>query len=430
VWQYSRTSQQAARYVLASSYIIRGPLDVQALRDCMSTMVGRHEILRTTFDVGADGGARQIIHAPAPVALPVHDLAGTSDAEERADLVVRQQSTRTFDLARLPLSAFSLIRLREDEHWLVHVGHHVISDGWSWNLYFRELAALYAARISGAAPPLPALASMQYGDYARWQRETLQPDSPAYAAAVAWWKQRFRDSPAGSDLPFRRSAPVQGLDPADGTIGTGSDPQVVLRLDALARRHGSTHFIVRLAAFVALLAAETGSPEVVIGTYVSNRNQAGLRDLFGFLANLITLRFRVAPRATFVEWLATVRTTFAETEAQAQIPYEVLRADLRRQGVELSEIRVIFSSSSHHAPVQLGEARMTWRRHRGNGMPWGFSVHVNQARQEHDCTLQFDAGIYPAPRARAVFERLLRLLDRASRDPDATIETLLARSRQ
>ncbi len=428
IWRYSQTPQQSASYTVSTTYLIDGPLDVAALRASMGYMVGRHEILRTTFDrVG--GEARLIVHPPQPAELPVVDLAGSPDAEARAAAIVKRQAARIFDLSRLPLVQFTLIRIRDDLHWLLYVGHHIVSDGWSWTLYFRELGKLYDAHIAGAAPPLPALAPFQYADYARWQRETMQRDGPSYAASLAWWKARFADPPRDRDLPFRRVRAVEGLDPAEGQIIRALDPQTVARLDVLAQRHGATHFASRLAAFAALLSDETGSPDVVIGAYVSNRSQAALLDLFGFLANLVTLRFAVDHRQSFLDWLVTVRATVSETEAHAQIPYEMLRESLRGQGIDLPEIRVIFDSTMAHAPVQFGRARMKRRQRHRETMPWGFGASVGPANDGEVCAAHFDAGLYDPGGTRRLLDRLARLLDHVSRSPEAALASLLARSR-
>lgn len=429
VWRYSQTPQQSAGYTMSTSYVVDGPLDVAALRACMSYLAGRHEILRTTFErIGGD--VQQVVHPPEPVPLPVVDFAGSAVAESEAAAFVKRQSARVFDLSRLPLAEFTLIRLREDLHWLLYVGFHIVSDGWSWNLYFRELAQLYAARIAGENPPLPAVAPVQYGDYARWQREALKQDGPAFAASLAWWKARFAARPRERDLPFRRWRPRSGLDPADGQIALPLAPEIALRLDALARQHGCTPFICRLAAFAALLSDVTSSPDVVVGTYVSNRSQAALRDLFGFLANLVTLRFAVDRRRSFSDWLATVRSAVSETETHAQIPYEMLRECLQADGIDLPEIRVIFGSRTLHVPVQLGAARLTLRRKQRETMPWGFTASIGHSGEEEVCGAHFDAGLYDPEGARALLARLVRLLDHASRDPRPTLDALLARSRE
>jgi acyl carrier protein len=225
IWSYSQTPKAAAPYTVARSYRLRGPLDAEALRECMTYIARRHEILRTTFAV-VEGQPVQVIHPAAPVPLPLLDLGGSTDAERRAADFFKQEASRIFDLARAPLVVFSLVRIRENEHLLLRVSHHIISDGWSWDVYWRELALLYEAKLRRAEPPLPEFEPLQYADYAAWQRKILTPGDHSYQATLAWWKDRF--SRARGALPdfvprrrqllrlrFARARPLREADAAN-----------------------------------------------------------------------------------------------------------------------------------------------------------------------------------------------------------------------
>ncbi len=422
-WKFSQTPEQSAGYTVARAHRIVGPLDVGLLRDCMSYIARRHEILRTTFPV-VDGRPVQIAHSPEPVPLPLLDLTGTADPEEQAVLCCRREAALIFDLMLGPLVRFSLIRLRENEHWLLRVVHHITCDIWSWEVYFRELALLYEAKLRGDDPPLPDFEPLQYADYAVWQRRVLGPEGPAYKEVIAWWQRILSGASHALKLPFMRADVRTELDPAEGVIYWGVDAQTSRQLNALARTEGATPYMVRLAAFVALLATETGEPDVILGTYVANRNRMAAQNMFGFFINLATLRFRYQPRKSFREWLSIVRATVVETEARSEIPYEQLCHELRQKGVIPPDIQVIFGISRSGNVHKLADLELTSLDRYYESMPWGFTLNFDEHDEEHSCRVTFDAGIYDPAGVRGLIDRFRRLLDAVTCNPDVVLEDL------
>jgi amino acid adenylation domain-containing protein len=427
IWKYSQTPEGMAGYTAARYYRIRGPLDVEALRASMSFMARRHEILRTAF-AEVNGKPVQIVQPPQPVPLPLVDLAGAADAAAQAMQFFRSESGRSFDLQRAPLMRFALVRIHPNEHWLLRVNHYLVSDAWSAKLYFRELGLVYEARLRGDAPPVREFEPLQYADYAAWQRRVLHPKQPAYQKAVAWWKAYFSNNPPALELPFRRPEAVMGIEPSEGYISCRLDPQVSTRLDLLGREERATYFAVRLAAFAALLADETGRPDVVLGTHVSNRSRVEVQNLHGFFVNLATLRLRCDATCTFRKWLSRVQRIASEIQARSEIPYEQLCEELRKQDMVPPEIRAIFSVSDHTAPVCLGDAELIWLERRVESMPWGFSLTLDLCNESAYCRAAFDARIYDPHGVRHLLDRFQRFLEIVSGAADVQLTELLARS--
>ena len=426
-WRFSQTPQESARYTVARVQRIVGPLNAELLRDCMSYIARRHEILRTTYAL-IDGQPAQVVHPPTPVSLPLLDLTGTADPEQQAVLHCRREAGWIFDPAHGPLMRFLLIRLRENEHLLLRVLHHIACDSWTWTLYFRELALLYEASVRGKSPPLPESALLQYGDYAVWQRQLLDGEGRAYKEAIAWWKAALAGAPSALKPPFMRAERQEGADAAEGVMLWGIRPGTSRRLDDLARREGATPYMVRLAAFVALLAEETRQADVVLGTYMNNRHRLAVQDMFGNFANLVTLRFEHKPANAFREWLDAVRTTVTETEARSEIPYEQLRHELEQNGTALPEIQVIFGMSAIGDEIKFAHLQWTSLDRYFGAMPWGISITHYEHDEERSCRAAFDAGLYDPAAVRTFIKRYTRLLDLVSRRPDLAINTLLAKS--
>jgi len=152
----ARAPEGMAGYGEVLCYRITGGLDREALSQCVNQLTERHEILRTTF-ANVDGQRVQIIHPPASITLPFIDLTNDPDPEVRTRRLVKEQSQRVYDLSTGPLLSSMLVQLRSDEHWLVLPAHHIIYDGWSWGIYFRELALLYESGLREDVPPPPEI---------------------------------------------------------------------------------------------------------------------------------------------------------------------------------------------------------------------------------------------------------------------------------
>jgi amino acid adenylation domain-containing protein len=427
-WICSQTAAESAKYTVARAHHIAGPIDAELLRECMSFIAKRHEILRTTIAVEG-GHPVQVVHPPEPVALEFVDLSVRPDPEQEALRRCREESERGFDIAGGQLVRFALIRLRENEHWLLRVVHHIICDVWSWNLYFNELKLLYEAKLDGIAAPLPEIAPYQFGNYAVWQRQTLDPLGQAYKDAVVWWRDQLMGAPLSIKLPFGRCTQADDAPPADGVIMWGLDPGTSRRLGALARLHSTTPYVVRLAAFVALLADETGERDIVVGTYVNNRQRLELQNVFGYFINLATLRFLQQPSISFRNWLALTRSVVVGVEARSEIPYEQLRDELQQLEAPLPEIQVIFAVSGTEERLRIADLEFTTLERIFPVMPWGFSVSLNEHDEEHACRVDFDANQYDPAKVRLFIERLKRLYDAVSRHPELPVADLLTMSR-
>jgi hypothetical protein len=197
--------------------------------------------------------------------------------------------------------------------------------------------------------------------------------------------------------------------------------------------------MVRLAAFVALLAYETAQPDVIVGMYVSARNRPQLQGMIGYFSNLVTLRFRFSATKSFLEWLSIVRGQVLDAESRSEIPYDVLRDELSRDGRNLPEIRVIFHVSSHQWTTEFAGVRLAWSEPQRTQIPWGFTLNLDdQNEQEHNqhgdpggqehCRVVFDPRVYDPGGVRHFVELYKRLLDAISQHADWSLGDLLAKS--
>ena len=326
LWFLDRLQPGSAFYNLPAGVRLGGALDVAALERALGEIVRRHEPLRTTF--AERGGVPVQVIAPfAGFTLPVEDLSGLDPAARAAEVRRRAsaEAVRPFDLEAGPLFRAVLLRLEDQDHALLLCMHHAVSDGWSMDVLFRELSALYAAFRDGAASPLAAL-PVQYADYAVWQREQLR--GPALEGQLAWWRERLAGAPALLELPTDHPRPaVQSHRGAYEPLRLSAD--ALERLRALAAREGATLYMVLLAAFQVLLARYTGSDDVVVGTPIAGRTRRETEELIGFFVNTLVLRTGLAGDPAFTEVLRRVREATLGAYEHQDVPFEKLVAELQ-----------------------------------------------------------------------------------------------------
>ncbi len=175
LWFIDRFAPGLAAYNIPLAWRLSGRLDAPAVSRAVDGLVARHETLRTRLTAGRDGRPVQVVDPPKPAPLEMVDLSGLAPGQRQVALreFIDGQALRPFSLAEGPLLRTWLLRLAGDEHLLVAVVHHCVFDGWSGRVFVRELAALYAAEVTGAPPGLAEL-PVQFADFALWERDRLQ----------------------------------------------------------------------------------------------------------------------------------------------------------------------------------------------------------------------------------------------------------------
>jgi amino acid adenylation domain-containing protein len=313
-------------YNVPGAVRLYGALDVAALEQSINEVVRRHEILRTTF-TSAHGQPRQVIAPALKLTLAPENLQALAEAERQAEVrrLAAEEARRPFDLAASPLVRARLLQVDEEDHVLLFTMHHIISDGWSVNILFREVAALYEAFTRGEPSPLPEL-PIQYADFAAWQRGWLRGDQ--LEEQLGYWREQLRHAPALLELPTDRPRPpIQTYRGA--TARFALTKELSEELQRLSRRERATLFMTLLAAFQALLHRYSGAKDVVVGSPIAGRHRTELEPLIGFFVNTLVLRATFDDDPTFAELLSRVREASLGAYAHQDVPFEKLVEELQ-----------------------------------------------------------------------------------------------------
>lgn len=295
-----------------------GPLDVPTLERVLSEIIRRHEIFRTTFEM-IDGRLMQRVQAPYTVSLSCVDLRSLAVEARDAELQRLRQHVvqQAFDVSALPLLRWLLVRLDDEVHELVHVEHHMVHDGWSFNIFLRELLTLYRCFSAGDASPLAE--PPQFVDFAVWQR--LWAKSKAAKQQLAYWANKLTGAPPLLELPYDRPRP-----PEQSFRGGMERMELPLALCHRLRRFDAsqkvTLFQSMYAVFLILMQRYSGQTDLCVGTGVANRRLAAIADMIGMVVNNVVLRNDLSGNPRFVDLLRQVRETTLQAYAHEDLPFD------------------------------------------------------------------------------------------------------------
>ena len=326
MWFLDRLSPGSIAYNIPLAVRLGGVLDTAALERALGEVVRRHEALRTTFGE-VDGVPVQVVAPFTRFVLPVESLSEVEEAEREAAVLRRASaaSARPFDLTAGPLFGAELLLLGGEEHVLLMCMHHIVSDGWSMDVLYREMAVLYAACAAGGESPLPELA-VQYADYAAWQREQL--DGHALDRQLAYWRERLSGAPEVLDLPTDHPRPAAPSFRGD-SVSLDLPLHVLEKLRSVGRGEGATLYMVVLGAFQLLLSKYTGSSDIVVGSPIAGRTRGETEGLIGFFVNTLVLRTDLGGDPRFGEVVRRVRDVTLGAYEHQDVPFERLVAELR-----------------------------------------------------------------------------------------------------
>ncbi|WP_315871651.1 non-ribosomal peptide synthase/polyketide synthase [Pseudomonas sp. JV449] len=349
----------SAAYHVPSALRLKGQLDLNALQRSFDTLVARHESLRTHLHQGDE----QTVQVIAPQATV--DIVLVESDPTRLKAQVQTEIARPFDLQAGPLLRATLLRQGKDEHVLVLVLHHIVSDGWSMQIMVDELVQLYSAYSQGLDLQLPAL-PIQYADYARWQREWM--DAGEKARQLAYWQGLLGGEQPVLELPFDHQRPAEQSH-RGARLFVELPPALVADLKGLAQREGVTLFMLLLASFQALMHRYSGQEDVRVGVPIANRNRVETERLIGFFVNTQVLKADIDEQTSVTQLLQQVRQRALEAQDHQDLPFEQLVEALQpERSLSLNPLfQVMFN---HQTEARLGGAELALSTLRVEGLEW------------------------------------------------------------
>lgn len=341
---------------------LSGEINAEALLASVNFVIGMHEILRTTFHE-VEGVLTQLVHNhdSRDIAIPLIDLAVASKPNpQKINDALIAHGSELFNLETDWLIRPALFRLAANEHILQLTLHQLVVDGWSVNILLEQISFAYAALADGAAPDLQA-AAIQYPDMAEWQQDGWE--SGALAGQVNYWVQRLEGAPVTMEIPVGRTRPT--VPAFTGAIKIFQiDQAETSSLRELTQREGVTLFTGVLASLKVLLAAYTGSADIVVGTLISRRSRPETEMMIGNFGNNLLLRSVIPSDMTFRQVLHAVNDTTLDAMANQDAPLELVNEKLQQavgQRIPAFQIGFIFRDGSAKDRLKMPGVQVSQR---------------------------------------------------------------------
>ncbi|HEX3559480.1 MAG TPA: condensation domain-containing protein [Pyrinomonadaceae bacterium] len=430
LWFLDQLTPGSAAYNIPMSVRLTGRLDVAALERSIQEIVRRHELLRTIFKT-VDGQPVQVVTSGADAGLSVSDLSGLDEGERGAAVnrLAAEECRLSFNLESGPLMRVTLLRLDAEHHILLRTIHHIISDKLSEDIFVRELLALYEAFSKGNPSPLPEL-TIQYADYAYWQREWMRGE--VMREHLAYWQENLAGAPPTLNLPTDRQRPaVQTFRGARHLFAISEE--VTAGVEVVSRSETCTPFMTLLAAFLSLLQHYSGQTDVLVGTATSGRTRPETEGLIGFFANTLVLRTDLSGDPTFRELLKRVRAVVLGAEAHQDVPFEKLvevlqvERDLSRQPI----FQVLFNLQSDLlGPLKLPGMTLEPLESEAGTSKFDLTVFWVRGPSHFYGSLVYSTDLFEPATAARMAEDYVTLLEAIVARPRARLGELLERVAQ
>jgi amino acid adenylation domain-containing protein len=404
LWFLEQLEPDSTAYLVAHAFQLQGAIQVRCLERTLEALIHRHESLRTTFVLHGEQ-PMQVVHPPTRFFLPVIDMQALKarQKQEQVRLLAQQEGGHSCDLVRGPLLRAALLRQGPDTSVFLLTLHHIITDGWSDQVLLRELRTLYQAFVNGQPSPLAPL-TVQYADYALWQRQWLWGE--VLEVQLAYWRRQLENI-STLELPTDYPRPAVQMH-RGASHSLMLSPALSQALVGLSQQEQVTLFMLLLAAFQVVLSYWTGQTDICVGTPIANRQQEQTRELIGFFANTLVLRTDLSGNPSFTHVLQRVREVCLKAYAHQDIPFEKLVEALAPQRnlsrSPLFQVMLVLQDMSFRETT-LGGGSIRSISQEDDSNTFDLTLRVEETEEGLQGTVVYNAELFAA-------ETMIRLLAR------------------
>ena len=380
------------QYHIPAVMRLKGDLNMNALEYALSSIINRHEVLRTVF-LKHDGDAYQFVKDNANWALPLVDGIRYKNDPPALQQLIQKLINAPFDLSKDNMLRAHIIKLNDQEHILVVTLHHIASDGWSRSILVKEVAELYTAFEEGRKAALAEL-PIQYADFSIWQRNYLSNE--VLAKKMEYWQNKLEGiEPLQMPLDFTRP-PIQTTRGASAPFTF--DKELSNALAQLSQEKGTTLFMTLLAALKVLLYRYTGQKDICIGTGTAGRQQQEVEGLIGFFINTLALRTEVNTDGGFTALLQDVKKTTVEAYENQEVPFErVVDAVVRKRDRSrnpLFQVMFVLQNTPEVPNLKLGKLQLERAGYEHTTAQFDLSFSITEHDNGLSGSLEYNADLF------------------------------------
>lgn len=421
LWFIDRLSG-SLQYHIPAVLRLKGRLNTGALQYALQTIVDRHEVLRTVIRE-QDGEAWQYIKAKDNWQLAVIDGDRYREDVDALGRYIQELVGKPFDLSQDDMLRATLILLDKEEQVLVVTMHHIASDGWSRSILVKEVVELYGSYEEGRLPGLPVL-SIQYADYAMWQRKYLR--GALLEGKISYWKDKLRGVEP-LDLPSDYARPAVAS--TRGALsGFWVDKEISSLLQVLSQREGTTLFMTLLSVFKVFLYRYSGQQDICVGTSVAGRQQQETEGLMGFFINTLALRSELRGDHSFTRLLQQVKATTLEAYEHQEVPFEkvvdavVQERDMSRN--PLFQVLFVLQNTPEVPELRLGQLTLSSQSYVHSTAQFDLNVSLTETAHGLYGSMEYSTDLYSEQTIGRMISHFKELLGSVVREPEQQIGKL------
>ncbi|MCK4764861.1 MAG: amino acid adenylation domain-containing protein [Candidatus Aminicenantes bacterium] len=303
LWFIHRRDPRSTAFNMPGVVDLPHPVDCPALRKAVEDIIQRHESLRTEFKM-IDDKPVQFIMAGIKSPFREVDISHLGEAERNGEWerIFKKETGRVFSLEKAPLFHTLSVKLAADNYKLIYAMHHIISDGWSMEIFKKELIYLYESYRSGKPGRLEPL-SLHYKDFAQWQVRRAAGGAES-EESFRFWASKVEGGISRLTLPTKIGGDSRDLSGASYRVLIGEELKENLK--KLGESQNTTLFMVMFTAFIMTLSRYAGRKDIVCSIINAGREHDSLYPIIGFFVNSVLFKTQIGENETFAGLLQRV----------------------------------------------------------------------------------------------------------------------------
>lgn len=419
LWLLDQLEPNNPAYNIFTAYRLTGNLQISRLESCLNQIIQRHACLRTTFTTENESPV-QVVHPQLNLTLIKHDFTKFRSEQQHIEIkeFMQEALALPFELSQPPLLRAIVLQLSNSEYVFILIIHHIIADGWSLGILFKELEQYYQNTAQ-----LPEL-TIQYADFTLWQRQYLQGER--LNKQINYWKQQLNDAPPTLPLPTDSPRPPEQTF-SGARLFFNFSSELSENLKKLSQQTNSTLFMTLLAGFYTLLYRYTRQDDIVIGTPVAGRNRSEVEDLIGFFVNTLALRIRLNAGDDFLTLLAKVKQIALEAYTHQDLPFEILIEQLHlERNLNFSPLfQIMFVLQNIPAQeLQLSGIQATPLTVTQVAAKFDITLFLEETRDGLHGILEYNTDLFLETTAQRIIEHFRAILHAVSAQPQQKIDLI------
>lgn len=419
LWFLQNLEQQPTAYNIQALFLLKGELDIDLLQDCFRIIMERHEVLRTKF-LETDGEVTPVIEPDPLLDFKIITKKSSEISTDFVYKVAREEMDTPFEIDKLPLLRSRLIHDGNQSYYLIITIHHIITDGWSHSIFFKELTTLYKQKLQGIPAYLPPL-SAQYVDYALNQRNQFEGQNQNEGLRIL--VEHLGDAPHFLDLPTDYKRPNKQS--FKGTLISRelSEP-LGSEFKRVCRENGATLYAGLLTLFQCWLHRMSGRKSLLTGTPVSGRTNSEVENLIGFFVNTLVVRTDIDPDTSFRELLSSVSDRIPELIQYQDVPFEKVVEEIQPlRNLEYNPLfQVFFNMMSHdQAKIELPGITIQPLPLPETSTPFDLTLYAIDSDAKLKLELLYSKDLFSEQRAEIMLDQIISMIGQSVENSDRTI---------